>query len=189
MSGYQHLAGAAVAGGDALLFLKRLHEGVSVLPSVLTERIMSLAQLFFPGNFFTGILCGILYFLGSIFPDTDSPHSLVGRHIRISGGGHRKWMHTAYVPMLCLLFGFRSPYILWFGLGYLVHLFLDAPSKCGVCFFNPVTGYREYPGGAKIKKNHFFVLYRSEAGAVCLLVLFYLLSVFYLWQNRMLLFG
>lgn len=169
MSGYQHLTGAVIAGTDLFLLSKNVK--AERLPR-LTPFFEKIAAYLTPEHPFEWIFCIVCFLIGNLFPDMDSPNSLLGRHVHISGGGHRRWMHTVYPIVPCLFMGCigKSVFICWFAAGALLHLFLDAPSRCGVCFFNPVTGYREYAGGAKIKKGHWFVLYANETMAWLLLV-------------------
>lgn len=187
MSGHQHLTGAAIAGTDLFLLSRNVK---AERLSRLTFFFEKIAAYFTPKHTLGWVLCVFCFLIGNLFPDVDSPNSLLGRHIRISGGGHRRWMHTVYPILPCLIAGFMggSVYICWFAVGAFLHLFLDAPSKCGVCFFNPVTGYREYPGGAKIKKGHWFVLYANEAMAWLLLALWAGITCLFLYLSRNILF-
>lgn len=186
MSGYQHLVSGAVLGADLITASKHVQSGgLSRLP-FLSDLIVKISTFFMPGGVVMGMVCFFLFFLGCLFPDVDSPNSLLGKRVHISMGGHRFWMHTIYPVMLCAVFASRSVILAWFALGYFLHLFMDNFSKCGVCFFNPVSGYRVYPGGAKVKKNHYVVLYWNEVSAWIVCMILAMASAVFLWQSRVL---
>ena len=101
----------------------------------------------------------LFYYIGSLLPDIDSENSLLGRYFHIPME-HRTWTHTIYFPILILVISFVWPIFFWLFFGIMTHLFWDSLSFGGVCFLNPVTGYRKY-GKAKVKKKHILKLYRS----------------------------
>lgn len=94
-----------------------------------------------------------LYFLGTIAPDFDKILERLGL------AEHRTWWHTIYPVIALYLLSLLFAPLAWLAFGYLMHLFVDSPSVCGVCFFNPY-GYDHY-NKAKIKKHHFVRLYHS----------------------------
>lgn len=99
---------------------------------------------------------GALYLFGNLLPDVDNEDNSIGFHLPVE---HRKWFHTAYAVALLLCLGFLHPVFCGLGLGYFTHLFWDQFSRMGLCWFLPVSGYRRYPGGAKVKKGWHPVLY------------------------------
>lgn len=130
---------------------------------------------------FLAIAIGFLLFvIGSYLPDIDHPNSTFGRHFHLPVG-HRTWTHTIYPVIAFMLCGMAFRPFLWLAIGYFGHLFWDGLSRGGVCWFNPVSGYVEYPGGAKVKKRHPVKLYRvgepSEYVIVTILVMSAVTSV------------
>lgn len=93
-----------------------------------------------------------LYLLGSWLPDIDK---------KFGDEYHRKWTHVIYIiPLLLFILSYWFRILFWLFAGYTLHLLWDGPSYCGVCYFYPISKYREYPSGAKVKKNHVIKLYR-----------------------------
>lgn len=102
----------------------------------------------------------LLFLLGTLLPDIDSETSILGRFIHIPIG-HRTWTHTIWIPIM--LFGLSIWYhiIIWLCLGYFLHLFWDSLSYGGICFLYPISKYRTYGSGAKVKQKHIFKFYRT----------------------------
>lgn len=80
--------------------------------------------------------------IGSLLPDLDNPHSLLGRRVpllSIIGGGHRAWMHslfgTAMFSLIAYFIDKSTAYAL--AIGCLTHLFLDMLNPAGVKLFWP----------------------------------------------------
>lgn len=120
------------------------------------------------------IAAAVLFFVvGSYLPDVDQENSKLGRYVHLPFK-HRTWTHTIYSVLLFIVAGFAFRPFFWLAFGYFGHLFWDGLSRGGVCWFNPVTGYIEYPSGAKVKRGHKAKLYRvgsvSEYVVVTLLV-------------------
>lgn len=102
-----------------------------------------------------------LFLLGTLLPDCDTKTSLLGRYFCLPFE-HHTWTHTVYA---CIAFGFFSIWyqsLFWILAGYVLHLFWDSFSACGVCWFYKLfSDYREYPSGARVKKGHKCKLYRT----------------------------
>ena len=105
----------------------------------------------------------LLSFIGTILPDIDSEDSMISRllhiHIPIE---HRTWLHAIYVPFLFCVIGAKFPLFGYLSFGYFVHLIMDSMSNCGICWFYPISKYRNY-GRAKVKKVHYVKLYRTNS--------------------------
>lgn len=106
-------------------------------------------------------ICVILFYLGVLFPDVDNEKSMLGRYVHIPLE-HRTWTHAVWIPVVFFLISLRYRMWFWFSFGYFLHLLQDSLSVMGVCFLYPVSKYRKYPSGAKVKKNHRFHLYKNH---------------------------
>ncbi len=121
-----------------------------------------------------------LFALGSLLPDIDTPSSMIRSRMRqrrsltkelfllarqvidpFAGmNSHRTWTHSVWPVLVLLALSAVLPAVYWIALGYLVHLFWDSLSKCGVCWFYPFSTYRHYGNrGAKVKNNHKMWIY------------------------------
>lgn len=103
-----------------------------------------------------------LFLLGTLLPDCDIESSALGRIVCVPGG-HRTWTHALWVPILlvCVLYLWRGwVWSLWVVFGYLVHLVLDSWSAMGICWLYPYPGYREYAGGARVKRSRLHRAFR-----------------------------
>lgn len=105
------------------------------------------------------LIFSVFFILGCLLPDTDHPNSILGRKFYIPIR-HRTWTHTMWVVMLFMLIGiFLKPFAA-LAYGYFIHLFIDSFSRGGVCFFYPISKYRDYPSGAHVKQKHIFKIYK-----------------------------
>lgn len=102
--------------------------------------------------------CFGLFVLGSMLPDIDSATSKLGRYIKVPGE-HRTWTHTMWMVFLFAGLSIKWRMLTWLTLGYFLHLFYDSLSKGGVCWFWPISQYRTYQSGAKVKKGFYIKLY------------------------------
>lgn len=110
-------------------------------------------------------VCAMLYLLGTVLPDADSPNSMIGKHIYIPLE-HRTWTHTIWVVLLFFAISLKFRVVIWLCAGYFLHLFMDTFSYCGVCWMYPISKYRHYgSNGAKVKEHHWLRLYRSQSAA------------------------
>ena len=125
-----------------------------------------------------------LYIVGTLMPDADTDTSMMGRALHLPFE-HRTWTHAVWFPLLIGLGCMSSPIVAWFLLGYVLHLAWDSVSKAGVCWFYPISRYRSYPNGAKVKERHVFWMYRtgqaSEYIVIAVLVFLALLSSWGCW--------
>lgn len=134
--------------------------------------------------FFIFVAVSVLFFyLGTLLPDIDSEKSLLGRYFHLPIE-HRTWTHAIWLPLIFIGLGsFFSPFY-WLSLGYLLHLFWDNLSVGGVCFFYPISNYRRYGGGAKVKRKHILRLYGVGSPVETIIViLVVLLSIFTVYKG------
>lgn len=101
----------------------------------------------------------VFFYVGTLLPDIDSERSLLGRHLHLPFE-HRTWTHAIWFPLVFFITGFVFPSMWWLTLGYVLHLFWDALSRGGVCWFYPFSRYISYDSGAKVKAHHRLKLYR-----------------------------
>lgn len=131
------------------------------------------------------ILCFCFFLIGCLLPDIDSKKSLLGRYIHIPIE-HGTWTHTVWFLMIISSLFFLTAYSRWLFYGCFLHLFYDSLSKKGVCWFYPISQYRKYPSGAKVKKGYHIRLYSYGKNSetivvtVVLFLCFALLLLFYL---------
>ena len=128
------------------------------------------------------LACVLLFYLGTLLPDIDSEHSILGRFLHLPLG-HRTWTHAIYIPVVLFVGCIWYPILFWLGFVYLLHLFWDSISYCGVCFFYPFSKYRNYNSGAKVKEHHTLKLYRAGKTSeyVVVAVILTLTVVLLLW--------
>lgn len=117
---------------------------------------------------------GILFFIlfGSLFPDIDSPNSLLGRWVFPLAvvTKHRGFMHSllgmVVFSLPIILFSFIHGLV--FAVSYLSHLICDSTTKSGVKFLYPF-----------IKKSYGLKMIRTGEDLLLFLMLIpYILSVF-----------
>lgn len=96
------------------------------------------------------ILAILAYILGSLLPDCDHQHSLIGRIIYIPFK-HRTWTHAIYFPVILFVVSWFYRWVFWLGLGYLLHIFWDSFSASGIDWLYP-----------KNNKHHFIKLYHTS---------------------------
>ena len=127
-----------------------------------------------------------VYFIGTLLPDIDNPRSLLGRIVHIPVR-HRTWLHAIYVYLVIGALGFMYPICAWLFLGVFVHLFWDSFSANGTCWFYKLfSDYREYPGGARVKKGHKLKLYHAGEWSEYLLLFIIVAATVgsYIWIMR-----
>lgn len=168
MTGKSHLAtgiSSAIITTNALIYIGYTYTGwqASALSKVARYTLEECAGSHSNINRIVWFVFSILLFLfGLILPDIDKDTSMVSKllhfHIPIE---HRTWTHTIWVVIsLSVLAVFFRPCI-FLSLGYLVHLFWDGLSSCGVCLFYPFEKYRSY-GKAKVKEKHILKFYHTS---------------------------
>lgn len=166
MTGKSHLAcniSLAVAAGSALRIIEKKYN------LIYSDRIVSFIQdTVYP--FLTGrqalpmllwwVLALGLYIAGSLLPDCDTKTSMLGRFVHLPFE-HRTWTHTVWFLLPSIVFMWFFPIGFYLFAGIFLHLLLDAISYGGVCWFYPLSKYREYNGGAKVKAKHWCKIYRT----------------------------
>lgn len=128
----------------------------------------SLYTFFFFLCFF---LCGAL---GAVFPDIDTPTSMIGRRFNwlYLGNQHRGFTHTLWALLILLGVGvgcyYHKPSLLpfWFAFtfGYALHLIEDSFSRSGVAWTYPFRRYINYNSGAFVKDGYFPKIYYKVGG-------------------------
>ena len=173
MTGKNHLTTNICTIVAASVGLSKLSANTNIVPLVdnfrdgylWSDLAATITDLFIPLGFvhWWPFLYLSLFLLGTLLPDSDSRESMLGRYFYMPVK-HRTWTHTVYLlaPLIALYYVHHA--FAWFALGYFLHLFWDSLSACGVAWFRPMSGYRVYAGGAKVKKGHWLKLY--TAGAV-----------------------
>lgn len=110
-----------------------------------------------------------LFVFGTLLPDIDNEKSLLGRHVHIPVE-HRTWTHALWFVLASAMASTAVPLLWWFTAGYAVHLFWDSLSRGGVCWFYPLSNYRRFGGGAKVKNGHVLRLYGVGDGSETVVV-------------------
>lgn len=81
------------------------------------------------------------YFLGLLLPDCDSEKSFISHIVRLPFE-HRTWTHTVWAVLLFVVAGFFYKPLWGLALGVFVHILMDSLSVLGVCWFYPITAYK-----------------------------------------------
>ena len=174
-----HLSISRIATGHAVTFWGIDVKNLYTFCNIDTVMWKFLGFDYFTGNFFQSskiiislLICFVFAIIGTLFPDCDSEKSLLGRifHIPVE---HHTLTHAIYFALLFLFIGYYCYPIAWFGLGWLIHEFMDSFSKCGNAYLYPIVSYRKYGGYAKVKKGiHLFKLYRTGQASEYIFVAF-----------------
>ncbi len=123
---------------------------------LLAGMFTGLLLWFLPISFFQKVAVLLMCVLGALFPDIDTPTSLIGRWFKFISWftRHRGFFHSLFAlgfftALLVLVIGWL--YAWAFFAGFLSHLILDSLSKEGLVFFGKrmkgtikVGGFREY---------------------------------------------
>ena len=126
-------------------------------------------QLFLHGRYggLLSVLTGISgLWLGAYLPDCDMETSAIGRYFHIPVE-HRTWTHSVWFLLLLagvsaitgLFLPVVSHVVLWTGIGCFLHIFVDSLSRGGICWFYPLSQYKMYSSGARIKPGQKIKLY------------------------------
>lgn len=97
-----------------------------------------------------------LFLIGTLLPDIDLPHSLLGRFMpwgirwaKLRGGGaqsplaHRGWTHTLWAILITIGIGiWIQPVGWWLVAGVVTHIFLDSFSAAGWVWYYPLLPSR-----------------------------------------------
>lgn len=113
--------------------LGKTHFALSLLISILFF-------YFFSFSFITNIFMLVFFLFGSLFPDVDTPKSILGRKMPLISmfTKHRGFFHTLFATALfsfLIYLIFNLKLALSFMSGYILHLMLDAITKEGIVFF------------------------------------------------------
>lgn len=92
----------------------------------------------------------VLYMLGGLLPDVDTPYSMLGRIICLPFE-HRTWTHAIWFPLILMISGIWVRLLFWLGFGMLMHDVWDSFSASGIHWFYPI----------KRKKPKRFKLYHT----------------------------
>lgn len=118
---------------------------------IMTSLAISLPVMHFTNALTTPAVIGMC--LGTLLPDIDEPKSWIGRRTRgLSDGakcafGHRGITHSlvavltvaVILLLLSVFIGFGEEIVVWFALGYLLHIVEDSFSKSGVAWLKPFS--------------------------------------------------
>lgn len=145
----------------------------------------SVVAVFF-GSVLTAMICTGLFFLGCLLPDVDQENSTLGKVFYIPVR-HRTWTHSIWGLFILAAISYFVPCIAWLALGCTLHIFWDSLSKGGICWFYPISKYKNWTSGAQIKKNHWIFLYRAgETSEKIITILTVIISVAALIYNILL---
>lgn len=127
--------------------------------------------------FFIGI---VLYLLGVILPDVDSPYSMIGKKLYIPIE-HRTWLHSIWFVIPFAVGSIWVRVLCFLSFGIFIHLFFDSFSRSGIQWFYPFRRKQNK------KSSHILKLYHTShvseyvfVGIVVLLTIVY--SVFTIQQ-------
>jgi len=108
-----------------------------------THLAASLLILLVLAPFYESKIFLIIFILGTIMPDIDTPTSFLGRRFKLFGWLflHRGIFHSVWMLLvLSLIVWIASPMAgTAFGLGYGLHLLLDAFNHAGIRPFHPLS--------------------------------------------------
>ena len=96
----------------------------------------------------------ILFLIGAILPDIDTPYSMLGRFICLPFE-HRTWTHAIWWPAALCVAGIWVRLLMWLGIGVFIHDFCDSFSASGLHWFYPI----------KNKNKHVLKLYHTGKGS------------------------
>ena len=139
MRGESHVAmnlatGGIVAGTGLLLLNVDTFPEVKIIVEYIKDFLFDDGGVM-PQPLFIGL--GILlYMLGSLLPDIDTPYSTLGRIIHLPFE-HRTWTHAIWAPLALMIAGIWVRLLFWLGFGILVHDFFDSFSASGIDWFYP----------------------------------------------------
>lgn len=168
MSGRNHIIVNSIIGATAAVvcftFSKELPiVGYGDLIYRISSKLSSFLMFINPvrGNmqWLLWIAYMVLFFIGTLFPDIDNRKSMLGKIFYLPVK-HRTWTHTIWIVILLAFISSKVYWMFYFTAGYFLHVFVDAGSYSGICWLYPLSQYREYASGAKVKKGKHLKLYR-----------------------------
>ena len=84
------------------------------------------------------VISVMMYFLGTLLPDVDHPQSGIGRILHMPLA-HRTWTHALWIPAIFITTGIITQrYLVFLGIGMLVHDFFDSFSGSGINWLYPI---------------------------------------------------
>lgn len=103
-------------------------------------------------------LGGLMFVLGTLLPDIDSPTSSINRmlhlrHVRWPFP-HRTLTHSIWPILALLVLSGIWPYFAWLAAGMATHVILDAFSTSGVCLLWPITHYKRSHKRRRYNPHH-----------------------------------
>jgi len=111
-----------------------------------THLAASLLALLLLAPFYENKVLLILFIIGTIMPDIDTPTSFIGKRFRLFGWLflHRGIFHSVWMLIiLSVIIGTASQLAgLAFALGYGLHLLLDALNHAGIRPFHPLSKHK-----------------------------------------------
>ena len=107
------------------------------------------------------LLSLVLLCLGLLLPDIDLQTSTLGKFLYLPIE-HRTWTHSVWFLFPFILGGIFLKPVMWIAIGIFLHLLCDSFSRCGVCWFYPISHYKYFGGEGKIKNRHFLYLYSGD---------------------------
>ncbi len=116
----------------------------------------------------------MLFMIGSLLPDCDVKTSIAGRMLYIPVE-HRTWTHTVWFVAGFGIMAVGARCFFWLAYGCFLHIFYDSLSKSGICWFYPISVYKKWTSGSRVKKNHTIYLYRTGQMSETILVIFVVL--------------
>lgn len=111
----------------------------------------------------TLILGGLMFVVGTLLPDIDSPTSSINRilHLRYVRWPfpHRTLTHSIWPIIALIVLSAAWPYFAWLAAGMATHIVLDAFSTSGVCLLWPLTRYKRSRNRRRYSAHH-LAMYR-----------------------------
>jgi len=151
MTGGSHVAtgvATAAVAYDTYLLMSHMPEE-SVFFKVAEKSVEFLTTTSWPLFVYMPI-CLVLFLLGLLLPDIDSPYSALGRIFYIPFK-HRTWTHCWIPLFLCAIGSIWYRMLFWLGMGIFTHMFWDSFSASGVMWFYP------------LKTKHYCKLYHTSS--------------------------
>lgn len=165
---------------------------LNTAPSFVVEKTQQFNQWLVGTDGWLGtlfiVLSALLFYLGTLLPDIDYEKSWICQHLGLYVNvEHRTITHALWFPILYLLIGFVFRPFVWLAIGYVLHLFYDSMTPTGVVwFYMHKSDFIRYESGVKIKRGHFWHLYKtgqtSEKVVVgCIWLIFFISLMIFLF--------
>lgn len=138
MTGKSHIITGFVSAGalcSTYCFLHAFPEGLAACKAADMSFHFLFDMKFTAGLYIP--LCILFYLFGTVIPDIDSPHSLIGRYAYLPIR-HRTWTHCFLPIILCVIISVWFRPVVFFGIGIFIHLFYDSFSGTGIRWLYPL---------------------------------------------------